>query len=139
MTSRKRDLPLVYSCSGCSSAAQTANHIALELDRHGVAEMSCIAGVGGNVPHLVRIARAGRPILALDGCPLACARSCLAQRGIAPTRHVLLHEHGVRKRYHQRFDEEEAGRLVKEIAAVARELARTTPKRDHPEQAPAAP
>jgi uncharacterized metal-binding protein len=39
--------PLVYSCPGCSSAAQMANYIALELDRRGVAEMSCIAGVGG--------------------------------------------------------------------------------------------
>src|SRR5665647_3484471 len=48
-----RKLPLVYSCSGCSSAAQTANYIALKLDREGEAEMSCISGVGGNVPHLV--------------------------------------------------------------------------------------
>lgn len=29
---RKAGLPLVYSCSGCSSAAQMANHIALALD-----------------------------------------------------------------------------------------------------------
>ncbi|HQY47584.1 MAG TPA: putative zinc-binding protein [Usitatibacteraceae bacterium] len=125
MDPRKRNLPLVYSCSGCSSAAQAANHIALELDRRAVAEMSCIAGVGGNVPHLVRIARSGRPILALDGCPLACARSCLAERGLAPTRHVLLHEHGVKKRYHQPFDAAEAVRLADELAAVARALSGT--------------
>ena len=31
------DFPLVYSCSGCSSAAQLANHVALQLDRRGVA------------------------------------------------------------------------------------------------------
>jgi uncharacterized metal-binding protein len=65
-------LPLVYSCSGCSSAAQLANHLALRLDRDGTAEMSCIAGVGGQVPSLVRTAqhaaRTGRPIFALDGC-----------------------------------------------------------------------
>ena len=29
-------LPLVYSCSGCSSAAQLANHLALRLDRAGL-------------------------------------------------------------------------------------------------------
>ena len=28
-----KPLPLVYSCSGCSSAAQMANHLALRLDR----------------------------------------------------------------------------------------------------------
>ena len=127
MDTKKRHLPLVYSCSGCSSAAQTANHIALELDRRGIAEMSCIAGVGGNVAHLVRIARSGRPILALDGCPLACTRSCLAERGIAPARHVLLHEHGVKKRYHRRFDEKEADRLADGLAEVARQLGKAAP------------
>ena len=48
------DLPIVYSCSGCSSAAQMANQIAIKLDRTDVAEMSCIAGVGGNVKKLVK-------------------------------------------------------------------------------------
>lgn len=40
----KSDLPRVYSCSGCSSAAQQANAIALRPDRKGVAEWSRIAG-----------------------------------------------------------------------------------------------
>ena len=57
----KPGLPLVYSCSGCSSAAQMANQLAIRLDREGLAEMSCIAGVGGGVPGLVKTARSGRP------------------------------------------------------------------------------
>ena len=69
--------PLVYSCSGCSSAAQMANALAVRLDRDGTAEMSCIAGVGGAVIGLVKTAQSGRPILALDGCVLACAAACL--------------------------------------------------------------
>ena len=101
-------LPLVYSCSGCSSAAQLANHVALQLDKKGVAEMSCIAGVGGDVPTLVRLAKSGRPIIALDGCPLSCVRSCLAKHSITPTRHYALHEHGVKKRTHQDFDPQQA-------------------------------
>src|SRR5690606_2179578 len=68
MSGKKAKPPLVYSCSGCSSAAQMANQLALWLDREGAAEMSCIAGVGGGVTGLVRTAQAGRPILALDGC-----------------------------------------------------------------------
>ncbi len=118
----RRKLPLVYACSGCSSAAQMANYIALKLDRDGEAEMSCISGVGGNVPHLVGIARSGRPILALDGCPLACTLHCLAERGITPDRHLQLHEHGVRKRYHADFDQEHADRMVAEVAQVARDM-----------------
>src|SRR5690606_21354051 len=63
--SSRAHLPLVYSCSGCSSAAQMANWLAVALDRRGLAEMSCIAGVGGDVPKLVRVATSGRPIIGI--------------------------------------------------------------------------
>lgn len=112
-------LPLVYACSGCSSAAQLANQLAVRLDRAGVAEMSCIAGIGGNVPSLVRKAReayaAGRPVVALDGCVLACAQSCLAQRGMAPTVHVQLWREGVRKQYRADFDTAQADVLYEQL------------------------
>ncbi len=39
---KKTDLPLVYSCSGCSNVAQLANDIAVKLNSDGIAEMSCI-------------------------------------------------------------------------------------------------
>lgn len=55
-------LPLVYFCSGFSSATQTENYIALKLDREEEAKMSCIYGIGGNAQHLVNIARSGPPI-----------------------------------------------------------------------------
>ena len=114
-------LPLVYSCSGCSSAAQLANHVAVRMDRKGVAEMSCIAGVGGDVPKLVRLAQSGRPILALDGCPLVCVQSSLARHGITPTRHYQLHEYGVKKRNHQDFDPQEAAEVLARIEADLQE------------------
>ncbi|MFE9098088.1 putative zinc-binding protein [Streptomyces sp. NPDC007264] len=105
---KRRDLPLVYSCSGCSSAAQMTNWLAVQLDRRGVAEMSCIAGVGGDVPSLVRKATSGRPVIAIDGCVLQCARNCLARHGVAPTVHHLLSDDGVRKRLGEDFDESQA-------------------------------
>lgn len=85
-----------------------ANHIALRLDRAGLAEMSCIAGVGGGVDGLVRTARSGRRIVALDGCILHCARACLARAGVAPDLHLTLADFGVRKRRHADFDAGEA-------------------------------
>ncbi len=115
-----RDLPLVYSCSGCSSAAQLANHVALQLDRRGVAEMSCIAGVGGDVPSLVRLAQSGRPIIALDGCALNCARSCLARQGVAPERHYQLQQYGVKKRTHEDFDPAQAAEVLARVESDLR-------------------
>ena len=108
---------LVYSCSGCSSAAQLANHVAVQMDRRGLAEMSCIAGVGGDVPKLVKLARSGRPIIALDGCPLVCVQSVLARHAITPARHYQLHQYGVKKRTHQDFDPAQAQQLLEQVEA----------------------
>lgn len=119
MTQLSNPLPLVYACSGCSSVAQMANHLALSLDREGVAEMSCIAGVGGGVEQLVKTARSGRRILAIDGCTFAYARACLRQVGVEPDCHVQLHEYGVRKRYHADFDRDEAGRVLAQVRDIS--------------------
>jgi uncharacterized metal-binding protein len=105
-------LPLVYSCSGCSSAAQMANYMAVQMDRRKLAEMSCIAGVGGNVKKLVKTALSGRKIIAIDGCPLACSKACLSNHGLQPDVHVDLTVYGVKKRQHEDFDREEADKIL---------------------------
>lgn len=111
----RRSLPLVYSCSGCSSVAQLANRLALMLDHDGEAEMSCVAGVGGGVPGLVKTARSGRPILALDGCVMACVAACLEQAGVIAQRHVLLSDHGIRKLKHCDPDPDDVQRLYQTL------------------------
>lgn len=108
-------LPLVYSCSGASSAAQMANHIAVRMDRLEVAEMSCIAGVGGDVKPLVRTAKSGRPIIALDGCPLHCAAQILKRHGLAADRHYDLSKMGVSKKKHEDFDPVQAAEMLQRI------------------------
>lgn len=105
-------LPLVYSCSGCSSAAQLSNWLAVQLDREGVAEMSCIAGVGGNVKKLVRTALSERQIIVIDGCPLACAKACLQNHAVTPDLHFDLTALGVPKKQHEDFDPEQANEIL---------------------------
>jgi len=123
MQSDKKVLPLVYSCSGCSSAAQTANYVALQLDKRGVAEMSCIAGIGGDVRPLVKLAQSGRPIIVLDGCALACAKSCLARHEIKPDHYYQLQQHGVKKRFHADFEQDQAQAIVTTVVVdIEREL-----------------
>ncbi len=93
-----RNLPLVYSCSGCSNVAQLANQAALALAKQGHAEMSCIAGVGGGVKSLVKRAQSGRTVIALDGCQLQCTRHCLQRADVEPTLHIILTDHGFNKK-----------------------------------------
>lgn len=112
--------PLVYSCSGCSDIAQITNHVAIALDRDGDAEMSCITGVGGNVPGTVRAAKSGRPLIALDGCPMSCCKSCLKERDLEPDVYVRFDELGFKKNKGKDFIPEEADRaveIVKDIIA----------------------
>ena len=106
---------LVYSCSGSSNVAQLANYVAVRLDRLGLAEMSCIAGVGGGVEPLVRTATSGRPIVAIDGCPLACCEKVLRAKGVEPEKVVRLHELGLKKRQHVDFEQPERDAVLETI------------------------
>ncbi|MEX2380912.1 MAG: putative zinc-binding protein [Opitutales bacterium] len=115
-----RQLPLVYSCSGASSAAQMTNRIAVKLDRMGIAEMSCIAGVGGDVTPLVKVAKSRRPIVAVDGCPLKCAVRILKRHGLQPDKHYESSEMGVKKIMHEDFDTQEAEGIIHHIAGEIR-------------------
>lgn len=111
-------LPLVYSCSGCSNVAQLANTIAVRLDRAGLAEMSCIAGVGGRVSSLVNTANSGRPILAIDGCRLQCVRGCLDQHDVQASVHLVLSEQGLKKRYGEDFSSETVDEAYLEVVRL---------------------
>ena len=115
MKTVNNEKPLVYSCSGCSSAAQMANYLAIQMDRSNIAEMSCIAGVGGNVKKLVKTAQSGRKIIVIDGCPLACSKACLNNHNISPDIHFELTHFGVNKKQHEDFDMKEADLVLHEI------------------------
>ena len=111
----QNELPLIYSCSGCSNNAQLANQAAIDLDRDQIAEMSCIVGVGGGVKSLVKKAKSGRAIISLDGCPLHCVKSCLAQHGIESTLHYTLTNYGIKKKFKSDFSNSDLGDVKKKV------------------------
>lgn len=119
MSSASNPLPLVYSCSGCSNVAQAANAAAVRLDRHGLGEMSCIAGVAAGIPSLLKIAKSGRPILAIDGCSLACSRRGLENQGVHPDAHVELTEYGLTKRRHEDINESQLQIIMEDVVLPA--------------------
>lgn len=88
---------IVYACSGCSDAGEIADHIARQLTREGVAQMSCLAGIGGRVKSLVLKAENAERILVVDGCPLNCAAHTLKLAGFQKFDHLELHKIGIRK------------------------------------------
>ncbi len=103
---------LVYSCSGCSSAAQMANWIAVQLDRMGVCEMSCIVGIGGGILSLILKAAGADFLVTVDGCSLACSAHCLGREGFESDRHYDLSKMKVKKKMHGDFDLNEAKKIL---------------------------
>jgi uncharacterized metal-binding protein len=89
--------PVVYACSGCSDAGELADRTARTLAKSGAAEMSCLAGIGGQVKSLLNKARNAESILVIDGCPLNCARHTLERAGFQNFRHLELQRLGLRK------------------------------------------
>ncbi len=108
---------LVYACSGASNLGQLTNEIAVRLDRAGLAEMSCAEAVGIETgpPHVA--AQSGRPVVAISGCPLACADRLLAEHGVKVARSVQLENRGVLKAKHVSVGREESERIYEEVVS----------------------
>jgi len=113
------DRPRVYACSGCASAGQMANFMALKLDGLGIAQMGCLSGVAAGLPDMVAEADSGRPVLVIDGCHQGCARQCLEIRGIQCERHLVLTSLGARKRFDRDLPLEEAEGLAETVVSAA--------------------
>jgi len=116
MAKLEKDLPIVYSCSGCSSAAQMANFLALKLNESGSAQMSCIAGIGGGVAPIIKLAKSGRPIIAIDGCPLNCSLECLKKIDCQASLEINMSKFGVRKINGEEFDRAQAENILSTIS-----------------------
>jgi uncharacterized metal-binding protein len=88
---------VIYGCSGCSDVGELADRTARVLSQKQVGEMSCLAGIGGRVKPLIRKAEKAGAIMAIDGCPLNCARHTLVEAGFETTHHLQLQLLGLRK------------------------------------------
>lgn len=88
---------LVFPCSGSADVGEIADHAARKLSADGDGKMSCLAGIGGRVKNLLEVAQAAQVILAIDGCPMHCARNTLEKAGFTKVQHVCLADLGLPK------------------------------------------
>lgn len=87
---------LLFPCSGGSNVGQIANQAAVELTREGAGKIFCLAGIGGHVDGLIESTKAGKVLVAIDGCPVSCAKKTLEHGGFE-CRHLHLDELGINK------------------------------------------
>ena len=81
---------LIFPCSGAADVGAIADQAARQLTREGVGKMFCLAGIGGRVSGIMKTTESAEKILAIDGCPLNCAKNCLEQAGFTEFEHLNL-------------------------------------------------
>ena len=88
---------LVYACSGAANVGQVANRAAVDLQQEGFAKMLCLAAIGGNVPSMIELAKAGKQVVGIDGCPVACTQKTMERAQLSLTHHIVVTELGFKK------------------------------------------
>ena len=68
---------LIFPCSGAADVGEISDRAARKLTRDGAGKMFCLAGLGGHVESFIANTNAAGKILAIDGCPVDCAKKTL--------------------------------------------------------------
>lgn len=87
---------LVLACSGGSNAGQIANNVMIELDKKGMGNAYCLAGIGAALSGFVESAKAAKTIV-VDGCPVGCGKKAFEKYGIEASRYFVITELGIEK------------------------------------------
>ncbi len=88
---------LIFPCSGAADVGAIADLAARKLAREGDGKMFCLAGIGGRISGIMKTTESAEKILAIDGCPLNCAKNCLEQAGFTKFEHLNLTDLGLIK------------------------------------------
>jgi uncharacterized metal-binding protein len=107
---------LLFTCSGASNVGQVANQAAVTLAQDGVGRMFCLAGIGGHIPGMIESTKAGKMIVALDGCPVACAKKTLEHAGFRIDEYLQATELGMEKGHHFNFSNSDARKMADYLA-----------------------
>jgi len=90
---------LIFSCAGSSNVGQIANQAAIKLAQGGVGRYFCLAGIGGHVSGMIESTKAGKRLIVIDGCPVACGKKTLEHAGFHAHEYVQVTDLGVEKNH----------------------------------------
>jgi len=108
----------IFPCAGASNTGQISNKIAIELVRQEVGNMMCTVGIGARAPGLMKSAESSEKIIAIDGCPVNCARKTLELAGFNVDRHIIISELGIKKTKDMDLKEEEVALALEKVGEI---------------------
>jgi uncharacterized metal-binding protein len=111
---------LIFPCSGGSNVGQIANDAAKKLTTQGVGKLYCLAGIGGHVSGLIESTKAAKKLVAIDGCPVQCAKKTLEHAGFKPDVHVVVTDLNILKRLDFNIKDDEIKKVTDEVSKKLR-------------------
>ena len=88
---------LIFSCSGAADVGSIADLTARQLTKEGSGKMFCTVGVGGQVEPILTATQKASILLAIDGCPMDCAKKTLEIAGFSNVTHIRVTDLGMEK------------------------------------------
>ena len=113
---------LIFPCSGGSNVGQIANQAGVKLTQEGMGRFFCLAGIGAHVSGMVESTKAGKILVAIDGCPVACAKKTLEHAGFNIDEYVQVTDLGIEKNHN-------LNPLTPDVEKVTNDLASRISKR----------
>lgn len=75
---------LLFPCSGSSDVGELSDRMARKMAKRGAGRMFCLAGIGAHIDGMIESAKSTQKIIAIDGCPVSCAKKTLEHAGFLP-------------------------------------------------------
>jgi len=86
------------SCSGASNTGEIADKVTRLLDVNGDVNMNCLTKIAINDTALIdKYKAAPGKAIAIDGCPVHCAKKILEAAGVHGSAHATMTDMGVKK------------------------------------------
>ena len=108
---------LIFPCSGGSNVGQIANGAGVKLTQNGMGKFFCLAGIGGHVSGMIESTKAGKMLVAIDGCPVACAKKTLEHAGFNIDEYVQVTDLGIEKNHNFDLDPMDVGKVADHLVA----------------------
>jgi uncharacterized metal-binding protein len=109
---------IIFSCAGSSNVGQIANQAAIKLAQGGIGRYFCLAGIGGHVSGMIESTKAGKMLIAIDGCPVACAKKTLEHVGFNTGEYVQVTDLGIEKNHLFNLDPADIERVSDHIISL---------------------
>lgn len=108
----------IFPCVGAANVGQLSNRIAIELEKQGIGNLMCTAGIGARAPGLMKSAEASDRIIAINGCPVNCASKTLELAGFKVDREIVISELGIRKSKERDLKDDEVADVLGKVMEI---------------------